>query len=488
MVLESCISNADNIAKFNAWLSGRILTVRAKKRVSVLLSRIKRAGIDIKPINKDTRALWLNSMCPRKYYVANQARRVVIVNSLITAGLVYVSKLRKDKLISPAEFDMIYEFITAIIDVNIQDIDNKALSGCLVYGPVSSGKTYTIRSILDTTPGIRPVYINANDIESPDYIDNCITTESGENVLSMLGVRSASGDKILVIDDFDSVSSCRQHVAIVKQVVLLFKPTKGKKSLHHIESIFANQSVVVPVIVICNNPFAKKLYNLYRVFKVFDTAIIKWNTPSDDDIRSALITRHNTGGSELASETATADSHTNTTTVAVPPSIIDTIVSGSRGMYTQMEHMSDMYVLDPRPVVFTHDVRSHTDILIRDLYTGRGVPSDTYSDKLDTMVWMTYMYALNTINAQAVSDPLQNLIAAERISECISFNDIQETELAENIYSISVSTRIPQVAALHFESCVMTDARRVIVGNRLIAEETRMKCVLERTKQKISRS
>jgi len=476
-----CTSNIDNIAKFNAWLSGRLVSVRAKKKVSIMLSRIKRIGIDILPINKDTRALWLGNMCPRKYYTASPARRIAIVNGLIAAGLVYVSRLRTNKVISPEEFNMIHEFITEIINVNIQDIDNKSLSGCLMYGPVSSGKTYTVKSILESTPGVRPVYINANDIETPEYIDRCITTESGENVLSMLGARGLSGDKVLVIDDFDSLSTCRLHAAVIRQVVLLFKPTKGQKSLHHIESIFANQAVVVPVILICNNPFAKKLYNMYRVFKVFDSAIIKWNAPSDDDIRSALIQRHSRDVEELAADSTTA------TSCIIPSAVIDTIVSGARGYYTQMEQLSDMYVLDPRPVVFTQDIRSHTDILIRDIYTGQGAPRDIYIDKLDTMVWMTYMYALNTINSGKTGE-LDNLIAAESISECISFNDIQEAELAENIYSVSVSTRIPQVAALHFMQCDMTDARRVVIGNRIIAEETRMKCILERTKQKISRT
>lgn len=461
-------TNTGNKEQFAKWFANCISGVRAKGDVNNMIAGLRRNGIDIIGISKETRAKWLDLLCPRKYTRANNQRKSVIIDSLISAGLIRAGKLRKTAEFTPEDRVQIRDCISELIRVNINDIDTKVIYGSMIYGSVDSGKTHFVTQFLKSQK-VRPVLINANDIDSVDYLERNVSraTETGEHVLSMMGAHGYSGNRVIVIDDFDSIQSFRQHALIIKQLILLFKPTKGKKSLHHIESIFANQKIIAPVIIIANNPFSKKIYNMFRVFKAFPTALIKWEQPCDADINAALCTRY----------------------PDLPVSAQHRIVTAARGHYTQMALIADMYVACPTEDVFSQDVRSHADNVLANLYTG-GVVSedDMYSDKLDNLVWATYQYAVHTVNPTAGrTDDLTNLHILCEISESMSVMDIIETSVAEDIYVMNVPSRIPQTAQLHFKNCVVTEARRQVIYSRLVLEDTRIKCLLEKTKQRITK-
>lgn len=467
---EAYTTNTEAAEKFTSWFSSCIAGVRAKSTVNSLIAGLRRKGIDFVGISKETRQSWLDLLCPRKYIRAGNPRQTVIIDSLIDAGLIKAGRLRKSKgPFTPEEKRLIKECITELIRVNLQDIDSKTIYGSLLYGPVDSGKTHFVTQFL-TTQKVRPVYINANDIDSVDYLERHVSrgTETGEHVLSMMGAQGYSGNRVLVIDDFDAIHSFRQYTQIIKQLILLFKPTKGKKSLHHIESIFANQKIVAPVIIIVNNPFSKKIYNMYRVFKAFPSALIKWERPSDSDIRAGVLSGYPS---------------------VRDPATVDRIVTAARGHYTQMALIADMYVACPTESVFSQDVRSHADSVLVNLYTGGDVAdSDTSSDKLDHLIWATYQYAVHTINpTSGRTDDLANLQVLCSVSESMSVMDVFETSVAEEIYVMGVPSRIPQIVKLHFNDVKTTEARRQVLHSRLVAEETRIKCLLERTKQRVSK-
>lgn len=461
-------TNAGGAEKFIKWFTECLSGVQAKNKVNSLIAGLRRRGIDIVGISKETQKTWLSLLCPRRYIRAGDARRTIIIDSLISAGLIKVGRLRRDPVLTDTDRLAIKECITELIRVNLQDIDNKVIYGSMIYGPVDSGKTHFVREFLKTQK-VRPVFINANDIDSMDFIEKNLnrSTETGEHVLSMMGAQGYSGSRVLVIDDFDSVITFRQYTLIVKQLILLFKPTKGRKSLHHIESIFAGQKIIAPVIIIANNPLAKKIYNMYRVFKAFPSAIIKWEQPSDSDIRTALLRKYSE---------------------SVPEDAVDKIVTAARGHYTQMSILTDMYIDCPTKDVFSQDIRTQADAALVNLYTGGPFDSTDNSDKLDHLVWATYPYAVHTINPrQGPNTSLHNLEILCDISESISFMDVITEAVAEDIYVFQVPSRIPQIAQKHFKNAITSEARRTVLSSRLSAEDTRIKCLLERTKQKITK-
>ncbi len=258
-------SNADAIKDLKAWLSQARQIIEARKKVGDAFKALARKGAVITPLTPRNKTKWQKHIPkPSAFLEASYRQKKQVVQGLMADGLIKSAAGIKD----PQWVRYFEKLMTANA--------NPLRFVRFILGPVGTGKTHTIRALLDPKHWLS-VWINPDDLNNKARLQKIFSgnTSNAKSIRAHSSKRPDRRNRIYVIDDVEAVKKATSTTYILDQVTTSKHPMALAK-------IFKRQRIMTPVIFICSSD---RYHLASKLQRWSPTPIVHWAKPTIPDLR-----------------------------------------------------------------------------------------------------------------------------------------------------------------------------------------------------------
>lgn len=271
MAVKYQVANLDNIASITDWLKTTKNIIQKRKKVGEMFRALALKGATIASMIPSTKAKWNKLLNPKTFLESNSRVKKDIITRLKGANLIGDT--------GKVTLNQWSQYFTKLIDTNIESVRFMRL----IVGPVGSGKTYVIKSILNPKQWFG-VWVNPDDLNSKAKLQKIFsgTTSNAVSIASHTKKGVDRRNRIFIIDDAETVKLAINANYIIDQI----STTKHHSTL---AKIFKRQQVMTPVIFICCDD---RYHLVSKLQRWSPSPVIRWREPGYEDLKLYAIKVH----------------------------------------------------------------------------------------------------------------------------------------------------------------------------------------------------